>query len=866
MKPINNLTKTAFISALVLAGCAKDVYDPTAVPVTPPKANPLSIQAPSSFDWSTLHSVKVNVQVKDEFDGQYAYLVEVFTSNPAIDAEATPIAAGVAKKGTNFVSEVTIPVTADKLYFRQTDPKGRKETYEYSDVSKTNSITAKLYYTATQTKSAMTRAVGSTTFASDAAAASGAVEPAAPNYPEEVPTVPSNLTPKNQWGGMWAEDGQAFHIAAGETYKHTINAGENKRIKIYVEGTWELGDWSSIQGAEIYIMNGGKLQANGTLTLDLRTKITIQSGGVLNCKGTLTSGAAGLSIKNYGTITANAISFNGNDQEFYNSEKGEVTVKGTAGFTGNNGLFYNLNKFTANSFSYISSHTAVARLLNTKNATLAIKKELTLGGSHVFNYGTITMDKNQEYKSGVLMTNNTAQTKLINHHGATFEANHVQGGLGLYNDGFVEVWKLENSGSSDELYNSCTVIVKSIFDFRKVDMSKGSISGGRSAEDSDNWLPVPNVRGLNNATFTMRNGSMIKATVFNGGNPSYFIGAGDDLSILAAETFNYGGDTWVSGSIVWGVNKHGNVNGWNRHIENSVVQTGFDESKYTIETCGGFFNPGNNGGDPKDPTFPIVVEDVETYTYLFEDNWPAYGDFDLNDLVISISNKGTAAYASGYLKSAKLDIKLEALGARKMLGLGIRFLGLPAEVAPSKFTVKGADASFEGGQKKPTYILFEDAHSQFGLLERAFVNTLLNDKNNQQDVPNYSIRFEFNESDKVPASAFNTANLDLFIINRAESPRLKRLEVHLPGYAPTEVATALEFGQGNDNSSVEENRYYLSNENLAWAVVIPGKFAWAKEYQKVTDVYAKFAAWIQSGGQAEKDWYNTYEESLIFKK
>ncbi len=871
MRSINYLTLATIAGYLALTGCSKDVYDPTIVPITKPQENPIQIDAPQGFSWSTLRTLRVDAAVKDEFNGAYSYLVEIFVTNPAIYPDATPIAVGVANSKANYVTEITIPVTTDRLYIRQTDPKGRKETYEYSDISNAKSLNAKLYYQdAAQTKSTvMTRAAGSTTFAFDAATASGAVEPAVPNYSETVPVIPANLTPKSQWGTMWASNGQSFHIAPGETYNHAISiAAANGRINIYVEGTWALANPASIEGANIYIMNGGKLKAAGALTLENGTKVIVLSGGTLECKGTLTSGAEGLSIENYGTITASKINLNGNRQEIYNSEKGEITVAGSADFTGNNGLFYNLNKFTANTFSYTSSHQAVARLLNTKKAVFAVKKEIKLGGTHVFNYGAISMDKNKEYKSGILLTNGTSLTKFINHHEATFEANHIQGGIGLYNDGFMEVWKLENSGSNDELYNSCTVIVKTNFDFRKVEMSKGSISAGRSTEDSNTWLPIPTVRALNNATFIMRNGSMIKATIFNGGNPSTFKGeGGGDISILAAETFNYGGDTWVSGAIVWAVNNHGNVNGWNRHIDNNVPQTGFDEAKYTIETCGGFYNGGNSGNDqPSNPTFPIDVEDAESYTYLFEDNWPAYGDFDLNDIVLTLNNKGTSSYASGYLKSAKLDFKLEAVGASKMLGMGIRFLNLPANITPSKFTVKGVNSSFEAGQEKPTYILFEDAHKEFGLTDRQFVNTLMSGGNTQQDVPNYSIRFEFQESDKVPASAFNTANLDIFIINRATTPRLKRLEVHLPGYAPSELATVLEFGQGNDNSSVAENRYYLSKENLAWAVVVPTQFAWAQEYKKVTEVYANFQSWVTSGGQENKDWYNTYNENLVFKK
>jgi len=93
--------------------------------------------------------------------------------------------------------------------------------------------------------------------------------------------------------------------------------------------------------------------------------------------------------------------------------------------------------------------------------------------------------------------------------------------------------------------------------------------------------------------------------------------------------------------------------------------------KYTIETCGGIFNEGNEGEDPYTPEIP-VVDDATTYTYVFEDNWPKYGDFDLNDIVLTLNNRSTQANSNGNLESAQFDIALEAVGASKVLGVGIR--------------------------------------------------------------------------------------------------------------------------------------------------------------------------------------------------
>ena len=89
--------------------------------------------------------------------------------------------------------------------------------------------------------------------------------------------------------------------------------------------------------------------------------------------------------------------------------------------------------------------------------------------------------------------------------------------------------------------------------------------------------------------------------------------------------------------------------------------------------------------------------------------------------------------------------------------------------------------------------------------------------------------------------------------------------MHVAGHAPTDLGNTKLFGQGNDKSSAEEKRYYLSSENLAWGVVIPTDFAWPLEYKNVKDVYTNFVSWVTSGGKENKDWYNNHN-GQVFKK
>ena len=184
------LVITALAAPLLLTACAdNDVYDPDKVRPVPPVENPLGddFVAPDGFDWSMITTVKLDIEVKDELNGQYNYLAEVFTTNPLSDKTATPIAAGYAKGGSNFVAEISIPKSTERIFIRQTDPKQRKEVYEFTTPENGGTLNCKLYYTGGTT----TRSTTGSTSAFNAAIAAGVKELEDKTYTEETPVIPA---------------------------------------------------------------------------------------------------------------------------------------------------------------------------------------------------------------------------------------------------------------------------------------------------------------------------------------------------------------------------------------------------------------------------------------------------------------------------------------------------------------------------------------------------------------------------------------------------------------------------------------------------------------------------------------------------
>lgn len=144
----------AVACTLTFASCADDVYDSERGIQTEPKENPLGkdFTAPDGFNWSMINSVNLNIAVKDEFSGRYNYLIEVFTANPLNSPTAVPIAAGTAKGGSNYTATINISNATTRLYIRQTDPKQRKEVYEYEVPENGGTLNAQLYVTQASTR------------------------------------------------------------------------------------------------------------------------------------------------------------------------------------------------------------------------------------------------------------------------------------------------------------------------------------------------------------------------------------------------------------------------------------------------------------------------------------------------------------------------------------------------------------------------------------------------------------------------------------------------------------------------------------------------------------------------------------------
>jgi hypothetical protein len=103
------------------------------------------------------------------------------------------------------------------------------------------------------------------------------------------------------------------------------------------------------------------------------------------------------------------------------------------------------------------------------------------------------------------------------------------------------------------------------------------------------------------------------------------------------------------------------------------------------EGCGGTagFNPEGNEGDE-------VIPEPDSFSmrYCFEDNFPDAGDYDFNDVVLTVT-------PSLNDKTLTIQVSLDAVGALKTIGAAIRLVSLKSTDLNS-YTVTSGFASPEG--------------------------------------------------------------------------------------------------------------------------------------------------------------------------
>ena len=276
--------------------------------------------------------------------------------------------------------------------------------------------------------------------------------------------------------------------------------------------------------------------------------------------------------------------------------------------------------------------------------------------------------------------------------------------------------------------------------------------------------------------------------------------------------------------------------------------------------------------------------------YCFEDQFPDAGDYDFNDVVLTVSPTLND-------KTLTIQVSLDAVGALKTGGAAIRLIGVKSTDLAS-YTVTQGFASPEGqglgeynnietsetfvpenqspnNTSNMVIVLFKDAHwainpvkASDGGVQRSYYNTIIRssgDHNNQYvSSATATYTLVFNDADK--ASSMLAENLyDVFIV---EPYNGGYWEVHTVqnGFKTAQVITPIK----------PDGYAQAYGSNMPWAILVPGDFQYPNEWQVIgkreggslTGAYKtaghSFAEWAEDSSTAT-DWYLYPTSGLVFE-
>ena len=254
---------------------------------------------------------------------------------------------------------------------------------------------------------------------------------------------------------------------------------------------------------------------------------------------------------------------------------------------------------------------------------------------------------------------------------------------------------------------------------------------------------------------------------------------------------------------------------------------------------------------PNDPSRAIVNSFSGTLAY--EDLWPSQGDYDFNDMVVDY-NVDHIINGDNNIVDIEADWTIRAVGAGFKNGFGFQFTNVDANDISSisgqnlqeNLTNTNANGS-EANQTKATIIAFDNVYQVISASGSSFINTIPGETTVAPETLTNIISFSTPQSlAQVGLPPYNA-----FIFANATRGR----EIHLAGFAPTDLADLSLFGTSSDATNPANEYYYKTSTGLPWAINITESFNYPVEFSPINNAYLNFSAWAVSGGTLQTNWF-----------
>ena len=246
-------------------------------------------------------------------------------------------------------------------------------------------------------------------------------------------------------------------------------------------------------------------------------------------------------------------------------------------------------------------------------------------------------------------------------------------------------------------------------------------------------------------------------------------------------------------------------------------------------------------------------------TLLFEDMWPAYGDYDFNDAVI---NYKVQLYLNerNLVDAMLIGVRVKAIGGSMPYDLYLMLHGVYAseieEIVPydSHNAPEGARMVAVGTAQEAAAFKFENIRSNPNRPEGStYLNTDRGYELSDDDLVDISYAVYFSNPISSNYLTFDTFD---FYLGRVRETDGRRIEIHMGGFKPSLEARADYEAIREGNPYIgNASRPYYSNDNLVWAVHVPQDVRHGYERVDFLETYPQFKTWAQSGGTLAQDWY-----------
>jgi LruC domain-containing protein len=249
-------------------------------------------------------------------------------------------------------------------------------------------------------------------------------------------------------------------------------------------------------------------------------------------------------------------------------------------------------------------------------------------------------------------------------------------------------------------------------------------------------------------------------------------------------------------------------------------------------------------------------------TLAFEDNWPAKGDYDMNDVVVDYK-MNRVTNAENNIVEVVANFVVRASGANHKNAFAFQLNGIAPDAIGSikgnKVDVnstlfKYKSNGLEDNQEFANCIVFENF---FSFMKPPGGGTIgVNVDKKGKFIPYVEMTVTIPFAKKISITDLTPEIFNFYIVTNIASGKRDH-EVHLPDAVPTSLVNKELFGTYDDNSM--GSRYYRTANNLPWAINILQGFEYPIEKVSIEKGYNYFIKWAESNGEQYKNWFENIQ-------